>query len=176
MRKVSPALFGIAALSFLLPFLTFECNASGEDLGLPGADITMTITGIDLALGIRSFAFNHPEAEATQAFAGDAVSPLVLAALSLSFAGIGTVWVRRRHWLWDAAHATGAALGAAALILTRLNARASGGIEDDAEWILRWRYGWWVAVVALALAGVFNLALVIRSGVARQEPTEGALP
>ena len=49
MRKLSPALFAVAALSFLLPFVTLSCVEEPSGDILPGGMGVITVSGVDLA-------------------------------------------------------------------------------------------------------------------------------
>lgn len=195
MRTLSPALFAVAALSFLLPFVTLSCVAAPARDVLPGGAGRVIVTGVDLALGRSPVALVIGEDRAgpvqisptnvkeshdvtlgaveNEDFSDPSRDPWVLTALSLSLIGL-LLSVARAPWRFVAALLAGA--GLTMLIIFRAILGSGAEIPGGPRYDFDYELGWWVAIVALGLAALVNVVLVIRSGLARSAPPEEPAP
>ncbi|HWC31950.1 MAG TPA: hypothetical protein VG709_02360 [Actinomycetota bacterium] len=172
-RVVSPALFAVVVVCFFLPFVTIACNEQGaglaeglEDLGAtpqPGAaqELERTFTGWHLVTG------NTDEDEAAappaEGLPGQQPTgrvrdsqPIAIASLAVAVLGIALSWLAL--WIGPVA---GATLGIAGVILLFVLKSNIEGIVPGGQFQLfvdfRWELGFWLAMVAFALAAAWSI-------------------
>jgi hypothetical protein len=161
-RVLTPSLFALGAIVFLLPFFTVSCTGplAGElrGLGAQPSETQLELTGWDLVLGrlpprVRAF-------EETGAAQPLAIALGVAVALGIVVSGLP-----RRLGA-----AGGALLGLAGIVLLILLGRAVGeaaraNVQPKAREFIHvsWEIGAWVLVALLAMAALHGVFRVVRA-------------
>jgi hypothetical protein len=152
-RPIQPAIFGLAVLSFLLPFANVSCSTSGNartgasELGFDADEPPWEVKGYQLAFGRE---IDEDTAEGLDIDPQDlkgGAEPFAVLALAAAAAGVGAGFLSRAR----SRASTGLASGAAGLL-----ALAVLGIAPvmGTHGLLRvsWTFGYWVCLVLFAAA------------------------
>ena len=140
--KVSPVLFVVTVLCFLLPFVTVSCNGQKVDKG--------QFTGLQLATGTtveQPQMFGRPQKEKVEA------QPLATAALVCALAGLGLSFLGIRL-----AIAPAGAGGLGAVLLLLLQSQLSNDIARRSQGMFQLEYesGFWLTLAFFVLATAWN--------------------
>jgi len=134
-KKVTPAIFALAALSFLLPFVVVSCGSQA-----------VTLTGLDLATGttVQQPGGQRVSAEPTATLA------LVAAGLGCALGFVGVPALVRTVM---------GGFGALMLVLLKnsLDQQARGTVAT-----VNYAFGYWFALLLLAGGAVFNGYLAVQ--------------
>jgi hypothetical protein len=142
-RAVRSAGFVVAAISFMMPFMTVSCSAA-----------KLTFTGIDLSIGRT---IEEPQLFGPAKEHRVPPEPLALAALAAAAAGAGVALVDR-----DPTRMASAALAAAGgLSLLGLKNKVDREAQQQAFGLITVSYelGYWIALSGYAAAFLINLKL-----------------
>lgn len=163
------ALFALAGLCFLLPFVSLSCASEEAAEGMQMEQVDQTLTGVQLVIGgseregfVPESAIDRPDPEAEPEFTIPA-EPFAAIALVAALVGLSLVFIRVTRTRLLGASIAGTA-GAASLLLLGLSPtlRALG---LNAVTLL---YGFWIALGMFALATAVHL---VQLRLSRQEAT-----
>jgi hypothetical protein len=161
-RFLTPSLFAVGAIVFLLPFFTVSCTGplAGElrGFGVEPSEAQLELTGWDLVLGQLPERFQLIEGTGS-------AQPLAIALAVAVVLGIVASGLPRRLGA-----AAGVLLGLAGILLLILLGRAVGeaaraNVQPNARGFIHvsWEIGAWVLVALLAVAALHGVFRVVRA-------------
>lgn len=134
-KYLSPSMFGIILLCFLLPFVTVSCGKSKE--------AAVTLTGMQLATGWS--ADKHQESP----------NPLAVGALVLAVSGVGLGFWQNKNRFMSSSIVGG--LGVVSLLTLKTLFDSAVAKEGEGVLTTSWESGFMVAFLLFAGACIFNV-------------------
>jgi hypothetical protein len=147
LKKVSPAIFALALICFLLPFVTFSCQ---------GAKI-LTLSGIQLITGSSA---QQPQMVGTPKSERIGGEPLAAFAFLCGILGLALSFLKGRM----GAIASAAAGGIAAIFLLALKSKIDGDALNKGGGVLQVNYeiGFYAVVILLVAAMALNIFVLLQ--------------
>jgi hypothetical protein len=139
-RKISIALFVLAAILFLLPFADLSCSGTK----------VVSVTGVDLVIGkqVDNSSYGGSSSE-------NAIDPQPLAIVALVAAVAGVV----SGFIWKRKAIARVILGVAgAALLIALKFKLDGDISREGQGYLQisYQFGYWAAIIVFVAAAAVN--------------------
>ena len=156
-RWASPGMFGVVLISLALPFASVSCRSGQEDVEL------LRVRGFELVTGggpeINPAVARATDHEALAEAADIGPQPFAIVATIAAVAGLGLGFARPARARLVAAVCAAAGVASVTIASLRLEAQltaalAGQGPAGQATVLAHREIGYWVALVAFALAGI----------------------
>jgi hypothetical protein len=171
-ERRSPIVFAIAAICFILPFVSFSCGGqrfatlSGLDL-VRGAKVSVdesALEGFSDSLNESFGATPDPSDASSTDTQSEDTDPELWAIIALAAAVIGIAIGFTKNRLRTVGSLAAAAVGFLSLIVLRMVLSGEFDIPKEAQSIVafQYRFGYWIVIVLFLLLGVAH-GLTLRS-------------
>lgn len=146
-KKISGSLFVLATLSFLLPFVAASCN--GQEL--------VQLTGLELVTGAKvqspsTYGYGYTSNREV------APEPFAIIAVVVALSGIAFAFIKETPGNILSVISAAAAFVSLSLLQSKLNSEAAK--EGANIFQIHYLAGFWIALILLAIALVFNIYLL----------------